>query len=94
MEVDKAVNNLANELTKTPIERKIEYWIDLADKGVNVADKAIKVVDQTVDVVDKGLDVADKGIDVWEKGANAVISVSMNYEVLGKHNSMLMVTAS
>jgi len=29
-----------------------------------------------------------------EKGANAVISVSMNYEVLGKHNSMLMVTAS
>ena len=29
-----------------------------------------------------------------EKGANAVIWVSMNYEVLGKNNSMLMVTAS
>lgn len=29
-----------------------------------------------------------------EKWANAVIWISMNYEVLGKKNSMLMVTAS
>ena len=29
-----------------------------------------------------------------EKGANAVVSIDIDYEVLGKWNSMLMVTAS
>jgi uncharacterized protein YbjQ (UPF0145 family) len=31
---------------------------------------------------------------VMEKGANAVVSIDVDYEVLGKWNGMLMVTAS
>ncbi|EYE89384.1 hypothetical protein Q428_02865 [Fervidicella metallireducens AeB] len=41
---------------------------------------------------DRALEEMEKR--AWKMGANAVIGVDLDYEVLGQHGSMLMVTAS